>query len=97
MKTLNRYHKRSAAQATLLTIVMMCLQEQSEICIDDCEVYVAITENCRCTVTAQLVMKQGAPIIWLCQQIQKHIAEEIATMTPFTVDAVNIVVKRLAI
>jgi uncharacterized alkaline shock family protein YloU len=96
MKTIARFRKLSATQATLLTIVMMCLKDLNEIVIDDCEVHVAIAEDCRCTVTALVVIKWGAPIISLCRQIQKHIAEEIEAMTPFTVDKVDVVVKRLA-
>jgi uncharacterized alkaline shock family protein YloU len=93
----NRLRKWSAAQATLHTIVMMCLQGRNEIVADDCEVHVVVTDDGRCTVTVSLVMKQETRLLLLCQQIQKHIAEEIAFMTPFTVDAVHIVIKRLSI
>jgi uncharacterized alkaline shock family protein YloU len=95
MKTITRFRKLSATQATLLTIAMMCLRDWDEIVIDDSEVYVTITEDGRCTVTASLVMRWGVPIISLCRQIQKHITEEIEAMTPFIVDAVHVVVKRL--
>ncbi|BDG42592.1 Asp23/Gls24 family envelope stress response protein [Saccharococcus caldoxylosilyticus] len=98
MKTVAaRLRKWSAAQATLYTIVMMCLQGRNEIIADDCEVHVVVTDDGRCTVTVSLVMKQEGPLLLLCQQIQKNIAEEIAFMTPFTVNAVHVVVKRLAI
>jgi hypothetical protein len=96
MKTVTRFRKLSATQATLLTIVMMCLKDLNEIVIDDCEVHVAIVEDCRCTITASVVIKWGVPIISLCEQLQKHITEEIEAMTPFTVDKVHVVVKRLA-
>jgi uncharacterized alkaline shock family protein YloU len=98
MKTVAiRLRKWSAAQATLHTVVMMCLQGRKEIIADDCEVHAVVTDDSRCTVTVSLVVKQEAPLLLLCQQIQKQIAEEIAFMTPFTVDAVHVVVKRLVI
>ncbi|GLH63377.1 Asp23/Gls24 family envelope stress response protein [Parageobacillus sp. G301] len=96
MKTVTRFRKLSATQATLLTIVMMCLKDLNEIVIDDCEVHVAIVEDFRCTITASVVIKWGVPIISLCEQLQKHITEEIEAMTPFTVDKVHVVVKHLA-
>ncbi|MFC4184543.1 Asp23/Gls24 family envelope stress response protein [Saccharococcus thermophilus] len=92
-----RLRKRSVAQATLHTVVMMCLQGRNEIIADDCEVHIVVADDGHCTVTVSLVMKPEAPLLLLCQQIQKHIAEEIAFMTPFTVDAVHVVVKRLDI
>jgi hypothetical protein len=95
MKAITRFRKLSATQATLLTIAMMCLRDWNEIVVDDSEVYVTFTEDGHCTVTASLVMRWGAPIISLCEQIQKHITEEIEVMTPFTVDAVHVAVKRL--
>ncbi|MBB3868014.1 Asp23/Gls24 family envelope stress response protein [Parageobacillus toebii NBRC 107807] len=96
MKTIVRFRKLSATQATLLTIVMMCLKDLNDIVIDDCEVHVTIEEDCLCTVTALIVIKRGVPIISLCEQLQKHITEEIEAMTPFTVDKVHVVVKHLA-
>ncbi|OKO94036.1 hypothetical protein BRO54_1797 [Geobacillus proteiniphilus] len=90
-----RYRKRSAVEATLLTIVMMCVRDQAAVALDDCEVFITVAQGERCRVTVRMSIRYGAPVMAVCRQLQQHIAEEIAAMTPYVAEAVDIVVKRL--
>jgi uncharacterized alkaline shock family protein YloU len=96
MKGAARLRRSSAAYATLVTIVMMCLREQAEIVEDGTNIDVLFHEAFRCTITVSVVMKHGCAIIAACEKLQEHIANEIETMTPFAVQHVHILVKRLA-
>ncbi|MFC0297608.1 Asp23/Gls24 family envelope stress response protein [Geobacillus jurassicus] len=89
------YRKRSAVEATLLTIVMMCVHERTEVSFDDCEVFITVAQDERCRITVKLSIQYGAPVMAVCCELQRQIAEEIAAMTPYVAETVNIVVKRL--
>ncbi|WP_033022155.1 Asp23/Gls24 family envelope stress response protein [Geobacillus sp. FSL W8-0032] len=91
-----RYRRRSAVEATLLMIVMMCVQEQRDVVLDDCEALVIAGQDGRCRVLVKLSLHYGAPVMAVCRQLQRQIAEEIAAMTPYVAEAVDVVVKRLA-
>ncbi|MGG3790810.1 Asp23/Gls24 family envelope stress response protein [Geobacillus thermodenitrificans] len=94
MNTL-RYRKRSAVEATLLTIVMMCVREWEEVLTDDCEVLVTVSQRGRCRITVKLSIRYGAPVLAVCRELQQQIAEEIAAMTPYVAEAIDVTVKRL--
>jgi len=90
-----RYRKRSAVEATLLTIVMMCVREWEEILLSDCEVFATVSQNGRCRITVKLSIRYGAPVLAVCRGLQRQIAEEIAAMTPYAAEAIDVMVKRL--
>jgi uncharacterized alkaline shock family protein YloU len=90
-----RLRRPSVAYSTLLTIVMMCLSEHKEIVAEETVVEIFFTTNRCCTVVVTLVMGYNTSIISICKELQKQIASEIETMTPFTVEHVHLSVKRL--
>ncbi|MGP3560820.1 MULTISPECIES: Asp23/Gls24 family envelope stress response protein [Geobacillus] len=90
-----RYRKRSAVEATLLTVVMMCVCEWEEVVPDDCEVFVTVSQSGGCHITVKLSIRYGAPVLAVCRQLQQQIAEEIAAMTPYSAESVDVTVKRL--
>ncbi|MBR2517532.1 MAG: Asp23/Gls24 family envelope stress response protein [Geobacillus sp.] len=94
MKTF-RHRKRSAVEATLLTIVMMCVREWEDVVMDDCEIFVAVSQEDRCRISVKLSVRYGASVLAVCRQLLQQIAEEIAAMTPYSAESVDVTVKRL--
>ncbi|WP_181536584.1 Asp23/Gls24 family envelope stress response protein [[Anoxybacillus] calidus] len=91
-----RLKKRSdVASLTLITITMMCLHEHEEIVLPDTSIDILFERNECCTIFLKMTMKYGADILNVCERLQKHIKEEIETMTNFTVDHVNITVQNV--
>ncbi|MBB6283966.1 Asp23/Gls24 family envelope stress response protein [Geobacillus subterraneus] len=90
-----RYRRRSAVEATLLTIVMMCVREWQGVVLDDCDVFVVVSQSGRCRITVKLSIRYGAPVLAVCRGLQQQIAEEIAAMTPYAAEAIDVTVKRL--
>nr|WP_253263931.1 Asp23/Gls24 family envelope stress response protein [Geobacillus sp. BMUD] len=74
---------------------MMCVRDHAEVALDDCEAFITVAQGERCRVTVKLSIRYGAPVMAVCRRLQQHIAEEIAAMTPYVAEAVDIVVKRL--
>ncbi|MBA2874117.1 hypothetical protein [Thermaerobacillus caldiproteolyticus] len=95
MKGTVRFRRPSVAHSTLLTIIMMCLNEKSEIAVEETTVEIFFHTHSCCTVRIALAIRYGASIIPLCTELQKQIMDEIAAMTPFTVEHVHLIVKRL--
>ncbi|ANB61637.1 hypothetical protein [Anoxybacteroides amylolyticum] len=84
-----------AACATVATVVMMCLKERLEVVSEESTVDVQFRGLDRCTVTIALVMKSSAPVVSVCKEVQKEIVEEIRILTPFIVEHVHLIVKKL--
>lgn len=84
-----------AAYATVATVVMMCLKERLEVVSEESTIDVQFLGLDRCTVTVALVMKSGAQVVSVCKEVQKEIVEEIRMLTPFIVEHVHLIVKKI--
>ncbi|MBB5323811.1 putative alkaline shock family protein YloU [Anoxybacillus tepidamans] len=96
MREAVRLRRSNVAYSTLVTIVMMCVKEQEGIVAEETVIEVLLAANNHCTITVAVVMKYGAEIIPICKKLQEQIVNEIGMMTPFTVQQVHIIVKRIA-
>jgi hypothetical protein len=91
-----RFKKRSdVAYSTLITIVMMCLNDIKEIVRDETSIDILFSQEKSCTVVLKVTMLYGLDIIKLCETLQKQIIIEIEAMTHFKVENVHITVQRL--
>lgn len=86
-----------AAYATVATVVTMCLKERLEVVSEQSTIEIQFHGLDRCTVTVALVLRSGVPVISVCKEVQKEIVEEIRMLTPFVVEHVHLIVKKLVV
>jgi hypothetical protein len=91
-----RFRKRAdITHTTLVTIVMMCLNELEDIVVNDTSVDIHFSSKEACTVVLKVTMLYGSDIIKRSTMLQEQIKTEIEMMTPFHVENVHITVQKL--